>query len=411
VTVPTAASSQRHFRSGDVVQVRDASEILATLDSEGRLDAMPFMPEMLRHVGRRFVVSARVEKICDTVTVGGGPKSRRMRDTVFLDDLRCDGSAHGGCQAGCRMYWKEAWLKPASVEPPPEAASAQLDALRELEQAARAQTSVANERDGVAVEVFSCQATEAHAATTALSPYDPGQYARELTSGNVRVRLFLRVALRALSFSIGRTLRRFLRVSRRALIGRKLRIWDYTPVRRYGGSGGVTAELLGLRPGDWVQVRTFGEIARTLDKHQKNRGLSFDIEMLPYCGGTFRVRDVVKRIIDETSGEMIEFGTDCIILEGVACSGDRAWGRWFCRRAIYPFWREAWLRRVDPPFTAQRTHRAIRPYVPAEQSCVEGELGSKATTCSCSEGRRSRWAHAANDALTTAMMAIRLFTQ
>jgi hypothetical protein len=24
---------------------------------------------------------------------------------------RCDGQAHGGCQAGCSIYWKEAWLK------------------------------------------------------------------------------------------------------------------------------------------------------------------------------------------------------------------------------------------------------------------------------------------------------------
>ena len=29
---------------------------------------------------------------------------------MHLEDLRCDGSAHGGCQAGCLLYWKEAWL-------------------------------------------------------------------------------------------------------------------------------------------------------------------------------------------------------------------------------------------------------------------------------------------------------------
>ena len=69
---------------------------------------MPFMPEMLRHAGKRFTVSRRVDKICDTVTATG---SRRMHDTVYLEDLRCDGSAHGGCQAGCKLYWKEAWLR------------------------------------------------------------------------------------------------------------------------------------------------------------------------------------------------------------------------------------------------------------------------------------------------------------
>jgi hypothetical protein len=33
-----------------------------------------------------------------------------MTDTVHLSDLRCDGSAHAGCQAGCLLFWKEAWL-------------------------------------------------------------------------------------------------------------------------------------------------------------------------------------------------------------------------------------------------------------------------------------------------------------
>ncbi len=85
-----AASSDRPLRPGDVVEVRSANEILATLDEDGSLDAVPFMPEMLRHVGKRFTVTRRVEKICDTIANTG---SRRMTDTVYLEDLRCDGSA------------------------------------------------------------------------------------------------------------------------------------------------------------------------------------------------------------------------------------------------------------------------------------------------------------------------------
>ena len=82
---------------------------------------MPFMPEMLRHVGRRYTVTRRVDKICDTIAATG---SRRMHATVYLDDLRCDGSGHGGCQAGCKIYWKEAWLRRvdhASVDGEPAA--------------------------------------------------------------------------------------------------------------------------------------------------------------------------------------------------------------------------------------------------------------------------------------------------
>ena len=89
--------------------MRPASEILATLDGGGALDGVVFMPEMIPYIGRRFTVSTRVERACDTINKGG--RIRRMPDTVLLDDLRCDGSAHGGCAAGCRLYWKEAWLR------------------------------------------------------------------------------------------------------------------------------------------------------------------------------------------------------------------------------------------------------------------------------------------------------------
>jgi hypothetical protein len=51
----------------------------------------------------------------------------------------------------------------------------------------------------------------------------------------------------------------------------------------------------------------------------------------------------VERFIDETSGKMVELTSDCVILEGVVCRGHVSAGRWFCPRAIYPWWREAWL--------------------------------------------------------------------
>ena len=46
----------------DVVEVRSPAEIMATLDEDASLDAMPFMPEMLRYAGKRFTVSHRVER-------------------------------------------------------------------------------------------------------------------------------------------------------------------------------------------------------------------------------------------------------------------------------------------------------------------------------------------------------------
>ena len=59
----------------------------------------------------------------------------------------------------------------------------------------------------------------------------------------------------------------------------------------------------------------------------------------------------VSQIVDEKSGRMLKMPADCIILDGVVCIGDISTKRLFCQRAIYPYWREIWLRRVDGPAT------------------------------------------------------------
>src|SRR6266850_3211640 len=99
------------LRAGDWVEVRSAEEILATLDEQAGLDALPFMPEMLQYCGKRFRVFKAAHKACDTIKKTG---NRRMENAVHLENLRCDGQEHGGCQARCLLYWKEAWLKPVS---------------------------------------------------------------------------------------------------------------------------------------------------------------------------------------------------------------------------------------------------------------------------------------------------------
>ena len=82
------------------------AEIFATLDERGMLDGLPFMPEMLKYCGRTLPVTQRADKTC-----AGDGVVRRMHNTVHLEKVRCDGSAHDGCQAACLMFWKEAWLE------------------------------------------------------------------------------------------------------------------------------------------------------------------------------------------------------------------------------------------------------------------------------------------------------------
>ena len=298
---------------------------MATLDGDAR-DHVPFMPEMLRHVGRRYTVSSRVDKICDTVTATG---SRRMQSTVFLDDLRCDGSAHGGCQAGCKFYWKEAWLRLVDVDAEP--ADVAEGPSPALEAVAEAGTRIV--REGESEEVWRCQATEALKATKQARVFkDPEQYWREFRNGNFgRVRF---IGLMARAFVMEVALR--------------LGLIKGQPLHGPGPKAPPT-EPLNLQPGELVQVRSPAEIEATLDERGFNLGLSFDREMLRYCGQTLRVKERVTQLIEEHTGRMLKIPRDCILLEGPVCSGECSTGRWFCPREVYPFWREAWLRRVEAP--------------------------------------------------------------
>ena len=54
------------------------------------------MPEMLQFCGKRFRVMKRADKVCDSIDWG---KHRRMKNAVHLEELRCNGAAHGGCKA------------------------------------------------------------------------------------------------------------------------------------------------------------------------------------------------------------------------------------------------------------------------------------------------------------------------
>src|SRR5262249_2854804 len=152
--------------------VRSLPEILETLDERGRLDGMPFMPEMAIYCGHRFQVHRRVDKVWE---YAHGTGVRRIHDAVLLKTLRCDGRSHGGCQAACQLIWKEAWLRlPGAPESKPSGSVLRLD----LE--TYAQVSVEGDRRYV------CQMTEIIRASTRLSHRDLRHYWRDLTTGNVR---------------------------------------------------------------------------------------------------------------------------------------------------------------------------------------------------------------------------------
>ena len=320
-----SATQTRPLRAGDLVEVRPAAEILETLDSEGTVDHVPFMPEMLQHVGSRFRVAQRAEKICDLVGPGG---SRRMRDTVFLENLRCDGASHGGCQAECRIYWKEAWLR--RVEGDVEAAAVEPEAASTGELAVIAAATTRPSGWNGSDEEFRCQATEAFRATERLPGRDPRAVCAR---GQQRQRSARPCSSRARASAVVER-RPTHRVARRS----SMPLGDGTLISR---------ESLGLQPGDWVEVRSAEEIGQTLDERGFNRGLLFTPEMLASCGRTARVHKRVEKIISERDGGMLHMRNDCIMLEGLVCTGERTPGMWSCHRDSYPFWREAWLKRTQ----------------------------------------------------------------
>ena len=82
------------LKAGDWVQVRTKDEILRTLDANGQLEALPFMPEMFAFCGQRFKVFKRAHKTCDPDLQG-----RKMSRASTWRGCRCNGAAHGRVSA------------------------------------------------------------------------------------------------------------------------------------------------------------------------------------------------------------------------------------------------------------------------------------------------------------------------
>ena len=174
------------LKVGDLVEVRSAEEILATLDERGELENLPFMPEMLAFCGQRLTVHKVAHKLCDTISGSG---MRRMTNAVHLTGSRCDGSAHGGCQTACSLYWKEQWLR--RVDP----GRRRRRPLRQPERHTLPILEINSRKEpGPDGEVrYSCQATELlRAAPTCLPFRDLGQYVQDVSSGNAGVLSVLR---------------------------------------------------------------------------------------------------------------------------------------------------------------------------------------------------------------------------
>jgi hypothetical protein len=333
------------------VQVRTKEEILATFDAKGRLDELPFMPEMLQYCGMTMRVSKRAHKTCDPAVGIGG---RKMASAVHLENNRCNGSAHDGCEAGCLIFWKEAWLRRLDSEseihnPVPSRNAERFERVQCTEDILRSGVKVPA-APGESAPTYVCQNTQIKVAAQPLEWWDVRQYIEDYTSGNVRISqlaagllYFLWRTVAEAGVGVGSPTRWIYDRFQRAIGGAPY------PLRPFGVPKGTPTPRaqLDLQQGELVYVKSHGEILKTLDCNYRNRGLYFDPEMVPFTEHKYQVDRRVNQIIDERTGKMVRFKTDAIVLKDVVCEARYAVCRRFCPRAIYPYWREIWLERVS----------------------------------------------------------------
>ncbi len=348
------------MKAGDLVEVRSKQEILRTLDKGGCMECLPFAPQMFDYCGQRFRVYKRAHKTCDTISRTGG---RHLESGIHLD-LRCDGKAYGGCQAGCLLFWKEAWLKPVpsgaaghtGAEAGPAASAGNVQAMCSEQDVLNA-TRMHGLPAGEAIR-YRCQATEMLRYTTLLPWWDLSQYVEDYRSGNVSLGR-MAGGLIYVCYNTGTQ-------AWRDKIGKPAR-WLYDAFQSLRGGtpypwrkgrlpvgGPAPMSDLNLQPGELVRVKSYPDVIATLDTKTNHRGMKWDAELVPFCGKTFRVRTRIDRFIDERTGKMTTLKTPAVILDGVWCQARFSECRMFCPRSIYSWWREVWLERVEDPAVAAR---------------------------------------------------------
>jgi hypothetical protein len=319
------------IRPGDLVEVKSPREILQTLDANGTLDQLPFMPEMLEFCGKRFRVSRRVLKTCNSGP-SAGMGAFRSDDVVLLEGLRCSGADHDGCQKACVIFWREAWLRKVDNGAPSSVTGEGIEQLRD-----RLKTLTGP-------KTYFCQASELLKATEPLSRWQRiAKCFSEIHVGNCTT---LEMA-------------------------QWLGIWAFWKIRRKvlgtyarGNKKSTPTECLNLQPGERVEVKSMKSIIETMSETGRNRGLLFFPNMRQLCGQQHRVERRLDKIIVDGTGEMRQLH-NTVYLEGSFCGCPQiAFGG--CARCEYAYWREIWLRRpANPSLLSDASHRDERTVCPS----------------------------------------------
>lgn len=309
-----------NLRPGDFVEVLSPGEILQTLDADGTLHKLPFMPEMVEYCGRTFRVSKRVVKTCYYGT-SSGMRKFPQEDVVLLEGLRCSGADHDGCQKECTIFWRESWLRKVESL---GAAQPTVDAEGSMWLRSRLKT-----KGGP--NTYFCQASEILNSTRELSRWERfGRCFNDVRAGNSGILEMTQRVAEWLFWKI-----------RRKLFG----------VYARGNQKSTPVQSLDLQAGEWIEIKPVENIAETLNESGHNRGLLFTPAMGRSCGEKYQVKRKLEKIIVDGTGEMRQM-RNTAFLEGSMCGCSCvAFGG--CPRNEFAYWRDIWLRRAPAESTKQ----------------------------------------------------------
>lgn len=109
-----------------------------------------------------------------------------------------------------------------------------------------------------------------------------------------------------------------------------------------------SASRLELRPGDWVRVKSYDEIQKTLTEGKTPDGLGFiEAPMRKYCGNILQVQRILEHFYDENS-DRVWRKRRTVLLEGSTCDSTQL-SHGHCDRGCLLFWNESWLERATEP--------------------------------------------------------------
>jgi len=355
------------LKADEWVEVRSKAEILSTLDKNGRLDELPFMPQMLEYCGRKLQVYKHAHKLC---CFANRPAGSGMSNAVNLKGVHCDGQAYGGCEMRCMILWKEAWLKREGQPESPFSSARYGESVHDratsessgcLESDIWAGTRAPHDKTGAGEPVYVCQATQLPQATQPLPRWVFSQYIEDYISGNVPISKILS----------GLLFQAYDQFFVRSGVGfGSLFRWVYDVFQTFRGgmpypwrrgqvpkNSPTPSANLNLQVGELVRVKDYREILKTLDDKWLNRGMIFHAELSIHCGKTFRVLQRPRKLIDEKTGKLMLLKNECIVLDGANCEG-RYTDPLNCARASYPYWREIWIERVQEKTCSTSEKRA-----------------------------------------------------